>query len=137
MKLNAESRILILCTGNSCRSQMAEGWLRHLGCKNVWSAGLEAHGVNPRAIKAMAEAGVDISTHTSNVVEEYLGLEFDVVLTVCDHANETCPAFPSHAQKLHHSFPDPADARGAEDEILNEFRRVRDLIREYCQQMLS
>lgn len=126
--------ILILCTGNSCRSQMAEGYLQHFAGTDarVRSAGIETHGVNPRAIQVMREDGIDISHHTSNNVDEYLDIPFDYVITVCDHANEVCPVFPSNAKKLHHNFPDPAKAKGSEEEILNAFRNVRDEIKQWC-----
>ena len=125
--------ILVLCTGNSCRSQIAHGYLSHLlGDKaQIYSAGVEIHGVNPRAIKIMAEDGIDISRHTSNHVDEYSGIDFDYVITVCDHANEVCPVFPSTAKKLHQNFTDPAKATGTEDEIMNAFRSTRDQIKDY------
>jgi len=126
--------ILVLCTGNSCRSQMAEGYLRkYVGDQAmVYSAGIETHGVNPKAIVVMAEDGVDISDHTSNHVEEYSGIDFDVIFTVCDHAQERCPYFPSQATRLHHNFPDPAKATGTEEEVMNAFRTTRDAIQAYC-----
>ena len=126
--------ILVLCTGNSCRSQIAEGYLRNFANKNatIYSAGIETHGVNPRAIATMAKDGIDISNHTSNHVDEYMGVDFDFVITVCDNANEACPIFPSKAKKFHHNFPDPAKAVGNENEIEQEFDKVRDLIKEYC-----
>jgi len=126
--------ILVLCTGNSCRSQIAEGYLRKFtkGSANVYSAGVETHGVNPRAVVIMAEDGVNISGHTSNNVEEYRDVPFDYVITVCDNARERCPYFPTHAEKFHYNFPDPAKAVGNEAEILAEFRRVRDMVKEYC-----
>lgn len=126
--------ILVLCTGNSCRSQIAEGYLRKFtkGKASVYSAGVETHGVNPRAIAIMAEDGVDVSGHTSNNVEEYRNVPFDYVITVCDNARERCPYFPTQAEKFHYNFPDPAKAIGNEAEILAEFRRVRDMIKEYC-----
>lgn len=131
-------KILVLCTGNSCRSQIAEGYLRHFfGDKaEVYSAGVETHGVNPRAISTMKEDGVDISNHTSNHIDEYLNIDFDYVLTVCDNAKERCPFFPTKAQKFHHNFNDPAKATGNEEEILQEFRTVRDTIKEYCRNFL-
>lgn len=131
-------KILVLCTGNSCRSQIAEGYLRHFfGDKaEVYSAGVETHGVNPRAISTMKEDGVDISNHTSNHIDEYLNIDFDYVLTVCDNAKERCPFFPTKAQKFHHNFNDPAKATGTEEEILQEFRTVRDTIKEYCRNFL-
>lgn len=132
-------RILVLCTGNSCRSQMAEGYLREfLGeGSTVLSAGVETHGVNPRAIAVMKEDGIDISKHTSNHVDEYHHLAFDHVITVCDGARERCPWFPGAAVKHHHDFPDPARARGSDEEITAAFRRTRDLIREYCRNFVD
>lgn len=126
--------VLVLCTGNSCRSQIAEAYLRVFagGRADVYSAGVEKHGVNPRAVQTMLEDSIDISQHTSNLVDEYAHLDFDLVLSVCDHAAERCPVFPSTAKRVHHSFPDPAKATGTEEEIQQEFRLVRTLIREYC-----
>ncbi len=126
-------KVLILCTGNSCRSQIAEGYLRHFagGKAEVCSAGIETHGVNPKAISTMLEEGIDISAHTSNNMDEYRGIDFDYVITVCDHAQENCPYFPSKAQRFHHNFPDPAKAIGTEEEITEQFRQVRNLIKEY------
>ena len=126
--------ILVLCTGNSCRSQIAEGYLRHFHGDRltVYSAGVETHGVNPRAVKVMSEDGIDISGHTSNHVDEYQEINFDYVITVCDNAKERCPVFPSTAQAFHHNFPDPAKATGTEEEIMLAFRRVRDMVKEYC-----
>ena len=131
--------ILVLCTGNSCRSQIAEGYLRHYAGENanVYSAGVETHGVNPRAISIMNEVGIDISNHTSNHVDEYANIEFDFIITVCDNAKERCPYFPSKAERLHYNFPDPAKATGTEEEVMNEFRRVRVLIDEYCKDFVS
>ena len=128
--------ILILCTGNSCRSQMADGYFRHfLGNKaSVFSAGLEAHGLNPRAVATMKEDGIDISHHTSDVLDTYLSQQFEHVLTVCDNANEHCPYFPGKAQRIHHSFPDPAKATGSEEEIREAFRLVRNQIRAWAQE---
>lgn len=100
----------------------------------MFSAGIETHGVNPRAIAVMKEDGVDISHHTSNNIDEYRDLNFDFVITVCDNANERCPYFPSTAKKFHHNFPDPAKATGTEEEVMNEFLRVRDLIKGYCKE---
>jgi arsenate reductase len=127
-------KILILCTGNSCRSQLAEGYLRHFaGDKaEVYSAGVETHGVNPRAIATMKEDGIDISGHTSNNVLEYQHIAFDYVITVCDHARERCPYFPSNAEKFHYNFPDPAKAKGTEEEITAEFAAVREMVKKYC-----
>ncbi len=125
--------ILVLCTGNSCRSQIAEGYLRHFAGNKarIYSAGIETHGVNPKAIQVMAEDGIDISKHTSNNVDEYMDVTFDYVITVCDNAKENCPYFPTKAQRFHQNFPDPAKATGSADEIMDEFRRVRELIKTY------
>jgi arsenate reductase len=127
--------ILVLCTGNSCRSQLLHGYLQQLLSERatVYSAGVETHGLNPRAVQVMAEDGVDIAHHTSNHVDEYATVPFDYVLTVCDHAQEVCPVFPSSAKKLHHNFPDPAKATGSEAEILGQFRAVRDQVKAYAQ----
>jgi arsenate reductase len=132
-------KILVLCTGNSCRSQMAEGYLRHFlhDKADVYSAGIEAHGVNPRAIAAMKEDGIDISNHTSNKIDDYSHLEFDYVITVCDNAKENCPYFPAKAKVLHHNFPDPAKATGTEEEISKAFRLVREMIKTYVQQFVN
>jgi arsenate reductase len=126
-------KILVLCTGNSCRSQIAHGYLQHFGGDKVevYSAGVETHGVNPRAIATMQKDGIDISNHTSNNILEYTGVEFDYVITVCDNAKERCPYFPSNAQKLHYNFPDPAKATGTEAEIEKSFSDVRALIKKY------
>lgn len=131
--------ILILCTGNSCRSQMAEGYIRHFAGDRaaVYSAGIETHGVNPRAIAIMKEDGIDISSHSSNHVDEYRAVPFDLVLTVCDHAREHCPWFPTDARRIHHSFPDPAKVRGTEEEIMAAFRAVREEIKIYCRELSS
>lgn len=127
-------KILVLCTGNSCRSQIAEGYLRHFinGKADVYSAGIETHGVNPRAIATMKEDGIDISDHTSNNVNEYAHMEFDYVITVCDNAKENCPYFPAKVKMLHHNFPDPAKATGSEAEINEAFRSTREMIKDYC-----
>ena len=134
-----KKKILILCTGNSCRSQIAEGYLRYFaGDKaEIYSAGIETHGVNPRAVETMKEDGIDISNHTSNHVEEYRNIVFDYVITVCDNARKRCPYFPTKAIKIHQNFPDPAKAQGTETEIKNEFRRVRNMIKDYCQQFAN
>ncbi len=126
--------ILVLCTGNSCRSQIAEGYLRHFAQDKatVYSAGVETHGVNPKAIITMQEDGIDISNHTSNNIDEYLDIDFDFVITVCDHAKERCPYFPGNAKLFHHNFPDPAKATGTEEEIAEQFRQVREQIKVYC-----
>ena len=131
--------ILVLCTGNSCRSQIAHGFLASMttGKANVYSAGVETHGVNPKAISTMKEIGIDISSHTSNNITEYLGINFDYVITVCDNAKERCPYFPTKAVKLHYNFPDPAKAIGTDDEINEQFRAVRSLIKDYCEQFVN
>ncbi len=131
--------VLVLCTGNSCRSQIAEGYLRSFAgdLAQIYSAGIETHGVNPRAIRIMAEDGVDISKHTSNHVDEYLQIPFDHVITVCDNASEACPFFPGAVERHHQNFPDPARAKGSEEEIMNEFRRVRDLIKSYSEDFIN
>lgn len=125
--------VLILCTGNSCRSQMAEGWLRFfLGdIVNVYSAGTHPEAVNPLAIEAMKEAGVDISHHKSNKIDDYMEINFDFVITVCDNAGERCPYFPNTATKLHHSFPDPANATGTDSDQLKVYIEVRNKLKEY------
>ncbi len=126
-------KVLVLCTGNSCRSQLAEGFLRHFsGDKaEIYSAGVETHGVNPKAIQVMAEDGIDISGHTSNNIIEYKDIDFDYVITVCDNAKERCPYFPTKAQKFHYNFPDPAKATGTDEQVMDEFRRVREMIKKY------
>jgi arsenate reductase len=133
-----KKNILVLCTGNSCRSQIAEGYLRyfHNDVANIYSAGVETHGVNPRAIETMLADGIDISAHTSNHVDEYLEINFDLILTVCDHASERCPIFPSTAKRVHHNFPDPAKASGTEEEILAAFEAVRDEIKLFCKDLV-
>ena len=129
-----KKNILVLCTGNSCRSQIAEGYLRYFaGDKaTVYSAGIETHGVNPNAIATMKEDGIDISTHTSNNISEYASINFDFIITVCDNAKERCPYFPSNAIKLHHNFPDPAKVVGTDNEKANAFSTARELIKSYC-----
>lgn len=133
-------KILFLCTGNSCRSQMAEGWTRHL--KNdlieVYSAGIETHGLNPQAVKVMAEVGVDISRQRSKRVQELMGIDFDYVVTVCGHAQETCPLFPGRAKVIHMGFDDPpklAESAGTKTEALNHYRRVRDEIKTFVKKL--
>lgn len=132
-------KILVLCTGNSCRSQIAEGYLRHFanGSARVYSAGIETHGVNPKAIAVMKEDGIDISGHTSNNIDEYNGVDFDFVITVCDNAKENCPFFPSKSQRFHYNFPDPAKAQGTDVEVMNEFRSVRDEIKKYTEKFIK
>ena len=131
-------KILFLCTGNSCRSQMAEGWTRHLksGDIEVYSAGVETHGLNPRAVQVMTEAGVDISGHRSQNISEFADVPLDVVVTVCGHAHESCPVFPGSTRVVHVGFDDPpalaADA-ATEEEALDCYRRVRDEIRAFVE----
>jgi arsenate reductase len=103
----------------------------------VYSAGVETHGVNPRAIAIMKEDGIDISNHTSNNITEYINIDFDFVLTVCDNAKERCPYFPTNALKVHYNFPDPAKAIGTEEEVMEQFREVRDMIKKYCEQLVK
>jgi arsenate reductase len=131
--------ILVLCTGNSCRSQIAHGFLAAMtaGKANVYSAGVETHGVNPKAINTMQEIGIDISHHTSNNISEYFGIDFDYVITVCDNAKERCPYFPTKAIKLHYNFPDPAKAVGTEEQINEQFRSVRSMIKTYCEKFVE
>jgi arsenate reductase len=126
--------ILILCTGNSCRSQIAHGYLEKFteGEANVYSAGVETHGVNPRAIKTMKDDGIDITNHTSNNVSEYAEIAFDYIITVCDNAKERCPYIPGNTKRFHYNFPDPAKATGNEEEIMKQFADVRIMIKEYC-----
>lgn len=127
-------KVLVLCTGNSCRSQIADGYLTHFAGDKaaIYSAGIETHGVNPKAIKVMAEDNIDISKNTSNNVDEYADIEFDYVITVCDNANEACPFFPGNVKRFHYNFPDPAKARGTEEEVFQEFVSVRNMIKTYC-----
>jgi len=129
-------KVLFLCTGNSCRSQMAEGWARALKADAIeaYSAGLVAHGQNPKAVTVMAEAGVDISHQASKTLASLSGQAFDVVITVCGHADEHCPIFPGNTRKIHHGFDDPpllAKGAKSEEEALNAYRRVRDEIKAY------
>ena len=130
--------VLILCTGNSARSQMAEGYLRHGagGEFEALSAGVEAKGLNPLAVEAMREIGIDISRQTSKSVEQFLGQEIAYVVTVCNNAKQRCPIFPSTHKSLHWSLPDPAEATGSHEEKLAVFRRVRDEIAERIEQEL-
>ncbi len=133
-------KVLFLCTGNSCRSQMAEGWARSLkgDVIDAYSAGVEPHGMNERAVRAMAEAGVDLSGQRSKHVGEFAGVPFDYVVTVCDHAHESCPVFPGRTRVVHVGFEDPPRlARGAttEDEAMNHYRRVRDQIRAFVERI--
>lgn len=134
-----KKKILILCTGNSCRSQIAEGYMKFFAGNKaeVYSAGVETHGVNPKAILIMKEDGIDISNHTSNNIDEYTNIDFDFVITVCDNAKERCPFFPTKAVKFHYNFPDPAKATGTDSEIMEQFRSVRGMIKEYCKNFVA
>ena len=138
---NQKIKVLFLCTGNSCRSQMAEGWARRLKGEVIepYSAGIETHGLNPNAVKVMAEAGVDISGHRSKPLTEVIDIPFDYVVTVCDHASESCPVFPGKVKRLHVSFDDPprlAKNARTEQEALSHYRRVRDEIRAFVEKVL-
>jgi arsenate reductase (thioredoxin) len=131
-------KVLFLCTGNSCRSQMAEGWARHLKADviDAYSAGIETHGLNPHAVKVMAEAGVDISNHRSQHLDEFKDIAFNYVVTVCGHAHESCPVFPGKTKVVHVGFDDPprlAKEANSEEEALNCYRRVRDEIEAFVQ----
>lgn len=131
-------KVLFLCTGNSCRSQMAEGWARALkgDVIDAYSAGIETHGLNPNALKVMGEAGVDISGHTSTLTTDLPVKEFDYVITVCGHADENCPYFPAKTKVIHHGFDDPpklAKEAASEEEALDFYRRVRDEIKAYIE----
>jgi arsenate reductase len=134
-----KKKVLVLCTANSCRSQMAHGYLNYFAPNelDVYSAGVRTDNVNTRAIAVMKEDGVDISHYTSNSVDEYVGEEFDFVLTVCESALEKCPYFPARIKNIHHDFPDPAAAKGSDEEIMNQFRMVRDMIRKYTRQFVE
>ncbi|MBI9075177.1 MAG: arsenate reductase ArsC [Desulfatibacillum sp.] len=133
-------KVLFLCTGNSCRSQMAEGFANHLkgDAVQAWSAGVEIHGLNPLAVKVMAEAGIDISRAKSKLVDQFLDKDLDYVVTVCDHANESCPMFLGKAKKVHVGFEDPpalAAHAASEEEALTHYRRVRDEIRAFVEKL--
>ncbi len=140
--MSEKLRVLFLCTGNSCRSQMAEGWARHLkgDVIEAYSAGIETHGLNPNAVKVMAEAGVDISGHKSQHIGEFKEVKLDVVVTVCGHAHETCPIFPGNCKVIHVGFDDPpkmarelARQGASEEEQLECYRKVRDEIRAFVE----
>ena len=130
-----KTRILFLCTGNSCRSQMAEGWAKHLkgDVIEAHSAGVEPHGMNARAVAVMREAGVDLSSHRSKHVDELKDVPFDYVVTVCDSATESCPTFPGKTQKIHVGFDDPPKLARTEEDALTHYRRVRDEIKAFVQ----
>ena len=138
--METKIKILYLCTGNSCRSQMAEGWTRHLKGDQIkaFSAGIETHGLNPHMIKVMDEAGVDVSNQKSENIRDFAEHDLDVVITVCGHAHETCPVFPANCKVVHTGFPDPpkmakelAEKGATEEEQLDCYRTVRDKIKEY------
>ncbi|MCJ7465728.1 MAG: arsenate reductase ArsC [Maribacter sp.] len=132
--------ILVLCTGNSCRSQMAHGYLDKLlkGKASIYSAGIETHGLNQGAVSIMAEDGIDITSHTSNNVDEYKGIAWDYIITVCDHAKENCPFIPSKkAKRIHHNFFDPSKVKGSEAEKHVAFLKARNEIRAFCQNFAS
>jgi len=138
MQKSAKLKILFLCTGNSCRSQMAEGWTRHLKSDVIeaYSAGIETHGLNPNAVQVMAEAGVDISGHKSQHIDEFKDVQLDCVITVCGHANENCPVFSGTTKVIHVGFDDPpklAKEAKDENEALDCYRRVRDEIKAFVQ----
>jgi arsenate reductase len=137
--MDQKKRVIFVCTHNSARSQMAEGLLRHLagGRYEAFSAGTVATKVNPLAIKAMAEKGIDISHHTSDHIDKYMGIEFDYVITVCDNAKEACPYFPTNKTQWHWSFEDPAAAMGTEKERMNKFREIRDQIEKRMAELLA
>jgi arsenate reductase len=133
-------RILFLCTGNSCRSQMAEGWTRHLKAEQIeaYSAGIETHGLNPNAVAVMAEVGVDISAHRSQHIDEFEEVALDYVITVCGHADEHCPVFPGTTRVIHQPFDDPprlAKEAKTDEEALSHYRRVRDEIRAFVESL--
>lgn len=137
--MNHPPRVLVLCTGNSCRSQMAEGYLKHFAGNKaeVYSAGIETHGLNLNAVRFMMEDGIDISHHTSNNVLEYQHLTMDFVITVCDDANEVCPVFPNSVKRFHRNFSDPSKVIGSEVEIAAAFRQTRNEIKAYCAQFVA
>ena len=138
--MKQKTRVLFLCTGNSCRSQMAEGWAKSLNLPDVefYSAGIEAHGLNPNAIKVMQESGVDISGHNSQLLSEFSDIEFDLVYAVCDNASKSCPSFNSKTQVICHQFDDPPKlAKGLKDKtlVLDCYRRVRDQIKNWIEEL--
>lgn len=137
MSRKKKLNVLFLCTGNSCRSQMAQGWASHLkgDCIEPFSAGVTPGKVNEKAIEIMKEAGVDISTHHSKHIDNVMGVEFDYVITVCDNAKEHCPIFPGKAKMIHHKFEDPSFMIGTKEQIDASFREVRDQIRNFIEAM--
>ncbi|MFQ3341774.1 MAG: arsenate reductase [Flavobacteriaceae bacterium] len=139
--MNTLKNVLVLCTGNSCRSQIAHGWLSYFtgGTAAIYSAGIEVHGVNSKAVATMAEEGIDISGYTSNLVEEYNVVDFDFIITVCDHAAENCPIIPSvNAERIHCNFSDPSKLKSTDEEkIKDAFRETRKEIKEYCEKFVK
>lgn len=132
-------RILVLCTGNSTRSQMAHGYLQHFAGDraDVVSAGVETHGLNPKAVQVMAEDGIDISHHTSTLVDQYADLPIDYVITVCDHANERCPLWTGKANRIHRNFTDPSKTIGTPEQVMATYRTVRNEIREFSRKFVE
>ncbi len=137
--MNDKPHILVLCTGNSCRSQMAHGLLESYlsDAANIYSAGVEVHGVNENAIKFMQEIDIDISTHTSNHIDEYKDIIFDYVITVCDHAHERCPIIYNAVNRRHKNFPDPSKAKDSDEVIAESFRKTRDMIDIYVKEFVE
>jgi arsenate reductase len=133
MQNKTKLNIMFLCTGNACRSQIAEGWATHLKSDTIeaFSAGIKPIGVSKRAIRIMAEAGIDISKNTSNHIDDFDGIDFDYVITLCDNARQNCPVFPRNAKVVHHPFEDPYFAAGSDEQVMSVFRKVRDQIKEY------
>lgn len=132
--------VLVLCTGNSCRSQIADGYLTHFAQEKatIYSAGIEIHGVNPKAVAIMKLDGIDISNNTSNNVSEYLDIDFDFIITVCDHAHENCPYIPSkNAKRIHQNFADPSKVTGSEEKIFNAFKKTRAQIKAFCEEFVT
>ncbi len=132
--------ILVLCTGNSCRSQMADGYLTHFAKEKatIFSAGIETHGVNPKAIAIMKLDGIDIANNTSNHVSEYEAIPFDFIITVCDHAQENCPFIPSkNAKRIHQNYSDPSKVKGSETHIFNAFKKTREQIKAFCEAFVA
>ena len=132
-------RILVLCTGNSTRSQMAHGYLQHFAGTNadVLSAGVETHGLNPKAVQVMTEDGIDISQHTSNLVDEYANLPIDFVITVCDSASERCPVWIGRTHRTHHNFEDPSKVTGDPEAVMANYRRIRDQIKSFSKEFVE
>lgn len=134
-----KKKILVLCTGNSCRSQMTEGYLKYFGGDKaeIYSAGIQTHGLNQNAVQVMKEDGIDISYQTSNHIDEYQNIEFDFIITVCDHAKESCPNFSGKSNKIHQNFPDPAKIKGIESDVNLFFIKVRNMIKAYCEKFVE